>query len=76
MQQRAKKQLSPELRSHYGSVRSELLAEARSLEQELNVLVEAQQQPIQTGSCSHAEAAQAGHQETAFGGQAPGVVVN
>lgn len=68
----SKKQLSSELRSHYGSVRAELLVEACSLVEELNALVEAQQQqqPTQTGSCSQ----QVGHQES-FGGQAPAVVV-
>jgi len=64
------KHLDPELRSHYARVRFELLAEARALEEQLQSLVEAQQQPTQ--ACSQAEAAQAmmAHQETVFGGYA------
>lgn len=64
-----KQKLDPELRSHYVHIRSELLKEARALEEQLKVLVEAQQQ----SSCSQAEAALVGHQETPFG--AHGVVV-
>jgi hypothetical protein len=68
-----KHHLDPELRSNYARVRSELLAEVRALEEQLQSLVEAQQQPTQ--ACAQEEA----HQEMVFAGHAnesPGVVVH
>jgi len=66
----------PEQRSHYARIRLELLAEARTLEDQLKVINEVQQQPA--ASCSQARAAQAMmiHQEIPFGGhsQAPTLV--
>jgi hypothetical protein len=75
-----KQHLDPALRSNYARVRSELLAEVRALEEQLEVLDEAissqQSSLAQTAifrsrsrSCSFVEATQ----ETSFGGQ--GVVV-